>query len=159
MTHQDYLNLELQSASKHSLGIVQNEEVLARVLFSPKHYENGEIVASAFEQIFDPGGFSVLRQDGCFEKSLVRTIQLLQKDDENKYFGYVCAQVFEIRSVVYNTYRIFYVLDTAKKNRKSHADVFPIRLHEEMETQKKWLTNYIRYEIANVFNKVVQDAG
>lgn len=159
MTHQDYLDLEQQSVSIHSHGIVQNEEVLARVLFSPKHYENGEIVASAFEQIFQPGGFSVLRQDGYFQESLVRTIQLLQNGDDNKYFGYVCAQVLEIRSVVHNTYRIFYVRDTATKDRKSHADVYPIRIPAEIGVTKGWLINYIRFEIANVFNKIVQDAG
>lgn len=158
MTHQNYLDLEQQSASDHSPGIVTDDEVLARVLFSPKHYENGEIVASAFEQIFDPGGFSVLRKNDDFEESLKRTIKLLQKDDENEYFGYVCAQVFEIRYIVHNTYRIFYIRDTATKDRKSHADIYSIRL-QEMGAGKSWLNNYIRSEIANVFNQIVKDAS
>lgn len=154
MTHQQYLDLEDASASYYSTGIVRNEETVARVLFSPKHYEDGKILPVAFEQIFNPNGMSVLRQDDYFETSLTRTIEILQKDDENEYFGYVCASVLEIRSIVHNNYRVFYVRDTATEDRISHADVFSIRL-SEMGAGKAWLNNYIRFEIANVFNRIV----
>lgn len=154
MRYQDFIDLESITQSEFSPSTISNDEVVARVLFSPKHYDNGEIVAAAFVQIFSPNGMSVLRKEHSFETSLKVTIALLQKEDENKYFGYVCAKVSEIRAILYETFRVFYVLDTARKNNIGHADVFSIRIDEI--GSKRWVNNFIRYEISQVFNQLVE---
>ena len=61
MSYEELINLENTKQSLFSPCIVSNTETIARVLFSPKHYDNGEISTNALEQIFDPDGMSVLR--------------------------------------------------------------------------------------------------
>ena len=64
------------------------------------------------------------------------------------FFG----KIIKIIKIVINNFRIFYLLDTARKDRIGHADVFSIRLPQYMGLPKKALTNYIRHQIAEVFN-------
>jgi hypothetical protein len=154
MSYDKLINLESVKYNGFSPGIVINEEEIARVIFSPKHYDNGEILATAFEQILHNRGMSVLRLEYDFNTSLKRTIELLQKDDVNNYIGYVSANVHDIRTIVYEDYRLFYILDTATDDRTGHADIFAIRPHEEISLPKKALKNYIRLKISKVFNKL-----
>lgn len=153
MTYDELINLESVKYNKFSPGIVTNKEQISRVIFSPKHYANGKILASAFEQILDKRGMSILRLKYNFDISLKRTIDLLQKDDINNYIGYVSANVHDIRTIVYDEYRLFYILDTATSDRLGHADIFSIRPHDKISLPKKALKNYIRLKISNVFNK------
>ena len=154
MNYEESLNLETFSHDEFSPCIISDDEKIARVIFSPKHYSDGEIHATAFTQIFSREGMSVLRVHYSFEKSLIRTIELLQKDDENQYAGYVCANIEDIRKVVINNFRVFYILDTAREDRIGHADIFSIRLPIEMGLSKKILNKYIRHQIAEVFNEL-----
>ncbi len=151
--YHDLLSKENITQSSYSPGIVQNTERLARVLLSPKHYKNGSIVATAFEQILHPEGFSVLRHDANFDSSLQRTVQILETDD-NKYIGYVSANVQDIRILTINSiYRVFVVLDTACSDRLSHADILTTRETIVSETlRKKSILNFIRYQISELFN-------
>ena len=151
--YHDLLSKEEITQSSYSLGIVHDNERLARVLLSPKHYRNGSIVATAFEQIFHPDGFSVLRHGANFESSLQKTIQILETDD-NKYIGYVSANVQDIRMLVIDSiHRVFIVLDTACSDRLAHADILTTRktiVSEELS--KKFILNFIRYQISELFN-------
>lgn len=153
MSYEELINLESVKYNKFSQGVVTNEEEIARVIFSPKHYANGEILATAFEQILHNQGMSVLRLEYDFDTSLKRTIKLLQKDDINNYIGYVSANVNDVRTIIYEGYRLFYILDTATSDRTGHADIFAIRPHDKINLPKKALKNYIRLKISNVFNK------
>lgn len=154
MSYDELINLESVKNNNFSPGVVVDKEKIARVIFSPKHYDNGEILATAFEQILHSQGMSILRLEYDFDNSLKRTIKLLQKDDTNHYIGYASANVQDIRTILYEDYRLFYILDTAKSDRIGHADIFAIRPHEKISLPKKALKNYIRLKISNVFNKL-----
>lgn len=157
MFYDDCLNKETITQTTYSPQVVLNEEVVTRVLFSPKHYDDGEIVAAAFDQILNQQGMSVLRISHDFENSLQRTITLLQKDDINKYFGHVAANVQDIRNIMKDDFRIFYVLDTATEDRIGHADVFSIRPNDKLDLPPKSLKKYIRKQIADIFNDLYID--
>jgi len=149
------LSKETTKQSKYSPGIIQDSEKVARVLLSPKHYKNGIIVATAFQQIFSPGGFSILRHGEYFDESLEKTIELLESS-ENKYIGYASANVVDIRKVIIGSiYRVFIVLDTAREDRIAHADIFTTRttINSE-ELAKQYVKNFIRYQISELFNNI-----
>ncbi len=154
MSYDELIEQESVKYNNFSPSIVINEENIARVIFSPKHYNNGEVLATAFEQILHKHGMSVLRLEYDFDNSLKETIKLLQKNDINRYIGYVSANVQDIRNVLYEGYRLFYILDTARSDRIGHADVFAIRPNNKVSLPKKALKNYIRLKISNIFNKI-----
>ena len=156
MSYEEKLSLEKSKQSIYSPSIVLDDEIIARVLFSPKHYLDGEVLPVAFEQIFSAGGMSVLRLNYSFQESLSKTIEQLEKDGAT-YIGYVCAKVQDIRAIKIKGYRVFYILDTATKDKLGHADVFAIRLSiDKCGLPKKAFKNYIRQEISQVFNKLVE---
>jgi predicted choloylglycine hydrolase len=157
MSYEELLLLEGNKQSIYSPSVVLCDEIIARVLFSPKHYLDGEVLPSAFQQIFDSkGGMSILRLNYSFQESLSKTIEQLEKDGV-KYTGYTCAKVKDIRAILTEKgYRVFYVLDTATKDKLGHADIFLIRLSfEESGLTKKAFKNYIRFEISQVFNELI----
>lgn len=152
MSHEDFLSLEDVKQSEFSPSIVMNEEIVARVLFSPKHYLDGKILPVAFEQIFSSNGMSILRVSHSFSLSLTKTITQLEQDGV-EYIGYTSAKVQDIRDIKLNEYRVFYILDTATKDKIGHADIFAIRLSiDKCGLPKKAFKNYIRQQISKVFN-------
>jgi len=154
-TYEVLLSKETIRQSKYSPGTIQNSEKVSRVLLSPKHYKNGTIVPVAFQQIFSSGGFSILRHGIYFDESLRKTIELLESS-ENKYIGYASANVVDIRNVMIESiYRVFIVLDTAREDRIAHADIFTTRetINSE-ELAKKYVKNFIRYQISELFNDI-----
>jgi hypothetical protein len=153
MSYEELIKLEFKKNNDFSPGIVLDSETIARVIFSPNHYKNGKVLPVAFQQIFNEHGLSTLRTKHDFENSLKETILLKEKDDI-KYLGYVCASVEDIRSIIIESFRIFYILDTATSDRIGHSDVFAIRPHEKISLPKKSLKNFIRLKISEVFNKV-----
>ena len=154
MNYEEFLLLEENKQSVYSPSVVLCDEIIARVLFSPKHYLDGEVLPVAFEQIFSARGMSVLRLNYSFKESLSKTIEQLEKDGVT-YIGYVCAKVQDIKEIKINGYRVFYTLDTATKDKLGHADIFTIRLSfKESGLTKKAFKNYIRFEISQVFNKL-----
>ncbi|MBL0703047.1 MAG: hypothetical protein JJV95_03570 [Sulfurospirillum sp.] len=125
MSYKEKISKEQTKQSKYSPGLIELDEIVARVLFSPKHYHNGEILPTAFSPaIFK--GLSVLRKKYNFCECLSRTIEILEKDGKNEYCGYAYANVKDIKNIIENNYRIFYLLDSATKDRIGHADIFPI---------------------------------
>lgn len=152
-SYEDLLKKEKTKQSFFSPSIVSDKETISRVLLTPKHYKNGMIVPTAFEQILQSEGFSVLRRQYDFDNSLEKTIEKLEKDN-NKYIGYASASVAKIRSIVHERYRVFVVLDTAREDIVSHADIFTTRnLIASDGLDKKFLIKYIRLEIAKLFNE------
>jgi len=155
MSYEETIALEQVPYNDLSPCIVDDEEIVARVLFSPKHYLDGEILPTAFREIVNDGGMSILRLNYSFEKSLNKTIKQIEKN-EVKYCGYVYAKVADIRAIKINSLRVCYVLDTATKEKLGHADIFYIKLsHEECGLHKKALQLYVRAEIAEVFNQLI----
>ena len=155
MSYEETIALEQVPYNDLSPCIVDDEEIVARVLFSPKHYLDGEILPTAFQQIFSSDGMSILRKSHFFEESLSKTINQLETT-EAKYSGYVCAKVEDIRNIKVNNLRVFYILDTATKEKLGHADIFYIKLsYEECGLPKKVFNGYIRSEIAEVFNQLI----
>ena len=151
ISYEELLAQEEISQTAISPGVISDEEVVSRVLLSPKHYDGEEVVPAAFDPaIFN--GLSVLRKNYDFENGLKMTISLLETD-EAKYCGYVSANVVDIRSIKVNGKRLYYLLDTSKPDRIGHADIHPIRLPQELDLDRKTLNNYIRYELSQVFNE------
>ena len=151
----DYDALLIQesiSQSKYSLGVLKDCENVARVLFAPKHIQNSVVLPNAFEQIIHDG-LSVLRLGDNFEESLSYTIHQIE-NDKRKYEGYVCADVLSIRNVLSSGFRLFYLLDTATKPKRAHADIYAIRPHEKLDIEKKGLIQLISYEIAECFTEL-----
>jgi len=155
MSYEELLALENIKQSQVSPSIVMDKEIVVRVLFSPKHYLDGEILPVAFEQIFSSNGMSILRVSHCFSLSLTKTITQLEQDGV-KYIGYTSAKVQDIRDIKLNEYRVFYILDTATKDKIGHADIFAIRLSiDKCGLPKKAFKNYIRQQISKVFNTLL----
>lgn len=151
MNYEEAHSLENTKQSQYSPCIIKDNETIARILFAPKHYDNGEILPAAFEQVFSKNGMSVLRLEYYFSESLSKTIEQLETD-EVTYIGYSAAKVADIRAIQLEGYSVFYLLDTATKDKIGHADIFTIRLSiDECGLPKKAFKNYIRKRISEVF--------
>lgn len=96
----------------------------------------------------------MLREKCNFQNCLSRTIEILVKNDINRYIGYVSAKVSDIKNITYNSYRLFYILDTATQDRVGHSDVHPFRDANIYDLSEKALKKAIRYEICQVFQEV-----
>ena len=154
MSYEELLSLEENKQSTYSPSVVLDDETIVRVLLSPRHYEDGEVLPVAFDHILHKLGMSVLRLKYSFKESLSKTIEQLEKNGE-KYIGYTSAKVQDIRAIKIKGYRVFYIRDTATKDKLGHADIFAIRLSiDECGLPKKAFKNYIRFEISQVFNKL-----
>ncbi|MEA2028313.1 MAG: hypothetical protein U9N49_05010 [Campylobacterota bacterium] len=155
MSYGSLLDLEKVSQNRYSPCVIDNEEVVARLLFSPRHYLDGEILPMAFDQVTNEGGMSILRMSYFFENSLNKTISQIGNSTV-KYCGYACAKVEDIRAIKIEDLRVCYVLDTATKEKRGHADIFYIKFSiEECGLPKKALKTYVRKEIAKVFNQLI----
>lgn len=126
--HKRSINWENQTVSTISPGIVQNDEIIARQIFSPIHVDkNKEITSYAFNDMFNRG-LSVNRMDYIDSASLhakgeeKAAYDRLTKPDR-KYLGYAIANVGEIRNSTEMKIRWFVVYDTSSKNNVSHADI------------------------------------
>lgn len=151
MIYEELIEQEHHAQSIFSPGIVQIEENLSRVLFTPKHVVNGKVLPVAFDPaIFN--GLSVLRNLYDFENCLLKTINLLESDGI-KYYGYTSANVNDIKNMTTENpkYRIFYILDTATSDRIGHADIHAIRSFPEEILPPKAMNNYIRFQISTLF--------
>lgn len=153
MTYDECLAKELISQSKFSPSIVEDNEEIARVVFSPKQILDGVVLPNAYYQIRNDG-LSVLRLSYDFNKSLKRTIKDIETN-EKKYAGYVCANVNFIRSILEQGFRLFYILDTSSKDKKAHADVWAIKPNDRLQIGKKGLNRLIDYEISRCFTKLI----
>ena len=65
------------------------------------------------------------------------------------------SKVLDIKNIKQNEFRLFYIVDTATKEKIGHADICAIR-SSDIALPKKALKQYIRYEISLVFNNFVK---
>lgn len=49
MSYEEILEKERHSQSEYSPGVIVSDEKLARVIFTPKHFENGKVLPVAFD--------------------------------------------------------------------------------------------------------------
>lgn len=151
MTYSDAIALEKVSQSISSPGIVEDRESIARVLVSPKHVLDGEILSRAFYQI-KSSPMSVLRKNIDFNDSLNVTKGQLTSF-ENQYAGYAIANTYNIRNLTHEDFRLFYILDSgASYEKKAHADVYSTR---SLFNPKKWEENYMLLLLSEAFSEYV----
>ncbi len=154
MSYKELLNLEKTTQSIYSPALINDDEMLARILFTPRHIKDGKVLPVAFDpEVFQ--ALSVLREKYDFKNCLNITIAQLKKDDESFFYGYVLAKVLDIKNIKQNEFRLFYLIDSATEEKIGHADVCAIRT-SDIGLPKKALNQYIRYEISLVFNKLVE---
>jgi len=153
-SYEECIEKEKVSQSPHSPGLVADDEQVSRVLLTPKHVKNGQVLPVAFQDIYSSRGFSVLRLGENFDESLEKTIEDLE-DENNQYVGYAIAEVSEVRAfyIPKTTYRLLIVIDTATKVKKAHADIFSTRNTDDIKKLgiKKFIKNLLRYEFSKLF--------
>ena len=124
--YEQALEWEKESVSSHSYGIVKDDEILARNIFSPHHYdtETGEIKSLAFDDVLNKG-LSVLRCSYTTNEEIIR-IGEDKKKDTHEYLGYITIQAKCIREHIIELKRSMAVYDTALEDLPTHADICSI---------------------------------
>ena len=113
---------EQHSISSHSPSIVQDEECLIRLIFSPTHFDEktGKLKPFAFFDCKDKG-LSVNRLQYTSVEELKKMATFISR--ERQIIGVVVAKCGDTRAVMDEDERAFCVYDTATKNNHSHADI------------------------------------
>lgn len=114
---------EQNSVSSYSPGIVEDDEYLIRLIFSPTHFneDTGKLKPFAFFDCKDKG-LSVNRMRYTSIEELKNTAAFISHG--RKIIGVVVAKCADIRAIIDEEgNRAFCIYDTATKNNKSHADI------------------------------------
>ena len=122
---------ERSSVSAHSPGLVQDDEILIRTLYSPFQIneETGRVDPAHFRTDLEKRGFSVNRMDHISETDLQTKIARKIEHDRAKgrqrgeFYRVVTARCGDIRHLVDGDRRLFCTYDTASEDDPSHADV------------------------------------
>lgn len=124
--YEQALEWEKESVSSHSYGIVKDDEILARNIFSPHHYdtETGEIKSLAFDDVLNKG-LSVLRCSYTTSDEIISIGEDKQKGT-HEYLGYVTIQAKCIREYIIGLNRAMAIYDTALEDLLMHADICSI---------------------------------
>lgn len=124
--YEQSLEWEKESVSSHSCGIVKDDEILARNIFSPHHYDTntGNLTTLAFDDILNKG-LSVLRCSYTTHDEII-TIGEHKKKDTHEYHGYIMAQAKCIRECIIESKRAMAIYDTAMVDLLTHADICSI---------------------------------
>lgn len=129
------ISWEAQSASKFSPSVVGDDEILARQIMSPLHFdvETNKFTAAAFSDVKDKGG-SVNRlahtSEADVNEALAARVEKKNEYSANRTeaWGVLHLNCGDIRSLVTTMdsdvpLRGFGVYDTALENDVSHADI------------------------------------
>lgn len=128
------LEWEQIKTSKYSPGVVGNEEIIVRQIFSPIHFDEdtGDVKTAAFEDASNKG-LSVNRLAHASSEEIhhlgeekASTDRKLGKS-ERLYLGFVETDVENVRSDLEDNSRVFTVYDTALKETIHHGDVCIIK--------------------------------
>lgn len=143
------LEWEKESVSSYSLGTVNDDEILARNIFSPHHYDpsSGSLTSLAFEDILNKG-LSVLRFDLAGHDTVI-TIGQLKKKDTHEYHGYITVQAKCIRECIIDSKRAMAVYDTALADLQIHADICSISVTTKRNK------NLLRIFLRETFSKLI----
>ncbi|GCL36003.1 hypothetical protein SR1949_11030 [Sphaerospermopsis reniformis] len=123
-------NCEKVSVSQYSPGIIEDDEILIRQIYSPIHIdkETGKVNSSAFIDSQDKG-MSVNRKTYTSLEELNKKVEyklnLDQKRGKDKHFlGVVYTSCENVRSIkTDDNLKAFCVYDTGNKHDISHADI------------------------------------
>jgi hypothetical protein len=121
---------EQSSVSQHSPGVVQNDEELTRMIFSPIHIDKdtGQLTQLAFLDAVDKG-LSVNRTLHTSLKELEQKASLIianaqQRGRARHLVGLAKTKCENIRAIITNdSKQAFCVYDTATSQDQSHADI------------------------------------
>lgn len=122
---------EADSVSEHSPGVINNTEILARLIYSPLHVDptTGLTTELAFSDVKDKG-LSVQRLTHATAADVHAMGAKKLADDhargktDRRYLGIVTGAVSQIRAEVYpESARAFCAYDTAGLDDPAHADV------------------------------------
>lgn len=128
----DVLAWELETASDFSPGVVENEEIILRQIFSPIHVDaNGKITPSGLNEAFTHGlstnRLKYISEFDVVNKGIIKQDMDNQHPDktDRKFVGIAEFVVSEIRGLTDQTgIKGLAVFDTALKDDTSHSDVF-----------------------------------
>ena len=123
-------NCETVSVSQYSPGVVEDNEILIRQIYSPIHIDKqtGKILPLAFLDVQDKG-MSVNRKIYSSIEELNKKVQYKLRLDEKRgkgkgFEGIIYATCQDVRAIKTNdNLKAFCVYDTGNKNDISHADI------------------------------------
>ncbi len=146
--YEQSLEWEKGSVSSHSCGIVKDDEILARNIFSPHHYniDTGIIDTLAFDDVLNKG-LSVLRCCYATNEEIIK-IGEDKKKEIHGYHGYVTIQAKYIRECIIESKRAMAIYDTALEDLLMHADICSIGV-------SKGSRNLLRIFLRDNFSKLI----
>ena len=123
-------NCEKVSVSQYSPGIIEDDEILIRQIYSPIHIDKqtGKILPLAFLDVQDKG-MSVNRKIYSSIEELNKKVQYKLRLDEKRgkgkgFEGIIYATCQDVRAIKTNdNLKAFCVYDTGNRNDISHADI------------------------------------
>jgi len=123
-------NCETVSVSQYSPGVVEDNEILIRQIYSPIHIDKqtGKILPLAFLDVQDKG-MSVNRKIYSSIEELNKKVQYKLRLDEKRgkgkgFEGIIYATCQDVRAIKTNdNLKAFCVYDTGNRNDISHADI------------------------------------
>lgn len=152
---------EQERVSKYSPGIVEDEEIIARQIFSPLHFDtgNGKLLPAAFANV-KTNGLSVDRMAYTTDETLHDSGKAMATEANKsrtyrEYFALCKAKVSTIRSILGGEIRIFAVYDTSYENRISHADVCKIATSSILPPNTS-LKLLVRKRLSEAFSEIVK---
>ncbi|MCU7833944.1 MAG: hypothetical protein KZQ83_01735 [gamma proteobacterium symbiont of Taylorina sp.] len=156
---------EKLSVSEYSPGVVDDNEFIARQIFTPIHVEeNGEIKTAAFDDALNKG-LSVNRLKCASEDNIHKSGELKAEHDrqyrpDRQYIGFIKAEVSTIRSFWECEKRVYTAFDTALKDTPHHSDVCVILFGEnnsvEPKLSKKTAKIRRRLDLKRTFGNLIE---
>ncbi len=146
--YEQSLEWEKKSVSLYSCGTVKDNEVLARNIFSPHHYDTdtGNLTTLAFDDVLNKG-LSVLRFDYTNHDEVIGIGQN-KKKETHEYHGYIKVEAKCIRECIISSKRAMSIYDTAMVDLRSHADICNISV-------TKGNRSLLRIFLKETFSKLV----
>ncbi len=123
-------NCETVSVSQYSPGVIEDNEILIRQIYSPIHIDEqtGKILPLAFLDAQDKG-MSVNRKTYSSLNELNQKVEYKLNLDQARgkdrdFQGVICATCQDVRAIKTNdNLKAFCVYDTGNRNDISHADI------------------------------------
>lgn len=125
---------EQVSVSPYSPGLVEPEEYLLRVIYSPHHVEHdtGKLKPTALDDV-SGRGLSVNRRRYTTPQETQQQISskldtAYAKEKGHRYVGVVVLNAGAVREISEQGKRLFGIYDTAEDDNRAHSDVCQVRL-------------------------------
>lgn len=142
-------NCENYSMSKFSPNVVDNNETLARFIFSPMHLgKKGEIKPAIFSHVHDRG-CSIQRDSIATSEELIEFAKdFLNADEKHSWEGVLLAECSKVREIKCGNVdnRAVCIYDTANKNNPAHGEMAQSQYIEEADKIE------LRHDLFQAFN-------